>query len=159
MAATNNFDALSLFYEIAKEFKQDISLLGAISGSTLLGLGLAQIPAGIIAAKYRPRVAAIAGASAISVGACLTGFSQNGLEVMALRFAIGSGWAFFLPAAIVLASESARSGKQGMVVGFISASNAAGGMVGLIAMVIVSQLVGWHQRFSSEAFWESQVPP
>jgi len=48
--AINWFNIASIFSHIASDFKQDISLLGLLSTSFLIGVGLFQVPGGIIAA-------------------------------------------------------------------------------------------------------------
>ena len=45
----NWFNIASIFYFIALDFKQDISMLGIITASFLIGVGLFQVPAGILA--------------------------------------------------------------------------------------------------------------
>ena len=50
--AINWFNIGSLFTFISKEFNQDVSYLGQLSGFFLLGIGLFQIPGGLFATKF-----------------------------------------------------------------------------------------------------------
>jgi MFS family permease len=75
--AINTFDIISIFYLIAEEFKEDVSLLGLISATLVLGIGLLQIPGGIMAAKYGPRNTAIVGMLVIMISSVLVGVSTD----------------------------------------------------------------------------------
>jgi len=57
----NWFNIASIFYLIASDFGTNIAILGIISASFLIGVGLFQVPAGIIAAKIGARKIAIYG--------------------------------------------------------------------------------------------------
>ena len=59
--SANWFNIASIFYLIAYDLKQDISMLGLVTSSFIIGVGLFQVPDGIIAAKYGPDKLAIFG--------------------------------------------------------------------------------------------------
>jgi MFS family permease len=69
----NWFNISAIFPLIAVEFNKDVSLLGSISAAFFMGIGLMQIPAGIFAAKYNPRISAIVGIIISSSAALLCG--------------------------------------------------------------------------------------
>ena len=50
--AVNWFNISSIFYLIMIDFSQDVSMLGLITSAFLIGIGLFQIPAGILASKF-----------------------------------------------------------------------------------------------------------
>ena len=52
--SANWFNIASIFYLIAYDLKQDISMLGLVTSSFIIGVGLFQVPAGIIHKKYGP---------------------------------------------------------------------------------------------------------
>ena len=47
--AINWFNIASIFSHIASDFKQDVTLLGLLTTSFLIGIGLFQVPGGILA--------------------------------------------------------------------------------------------------------------
>ena len=57
----NWFNIASIFSLIALDFKQDVSLLGLLTTSFLIGVGLFQVPGGILAAIQGSRKTAIYG--------------------------------------------------------------------------------------------------
>jgi MFS family permease len=57
----NWFNVPSIFIFIAVDFDEDISVLGLITASFFIGVGLFQVLAGILAVKYSPRKIAILG--------------------------------------------------------------------------------------------------
>src|SRR3972149_3618788 len=57
----NWFNISSIFYFIALDFNLDINTLGLITTSFLIGVGLFQVPAGILVAKYGPKRLSIIG--------------------------------------------------------------------------------------------------
>ena len=59
--AINWFNIASIFSHIASDFKQDVSLLGLLTTSFLIGVGLFQVPGGILAAIQGSRRTAIYG--------------------------------------------------------------------------------------------------
>src|SRR5215212_4030702 len=85
----NWFNVASIFYFIAADFKQDISMLGLITSSFLIGIGIFQIPARILAAKYGPRKIAIHGILIPSSAAFLSGLSTALLHMVIFRFIVG----------------------------------------------------------------------
>jgi MFS family permease len=75
--AINWFNIASIFPHIALDFKQDISFLGLLSSTFLVGIGLFQVPGGILAAKLGPRKTAIYGIVIASSAAFLSGLSSQ----------------------------------------------------------------------------------
>jgi MFS family permease len=142
--AINIFDLFSIFYLLAQDLNADVSLLGMISAAMAAGIGLLQIPAGILAAKQGPKNVATIGMIVISFSAGLIAISSDLSQIVALRFVFGAGLAFFFPSAIVLGTQYFRKGSEGLGAGIIVGSNAAGGMLGLVAWAIIAAIVGWR---------------
>lgn len=46
--AINWFNIASIFFHIASDFRQDVTFLGLLTTSFLIGLGLFQVPGGIL---------------------------------------------------------------------------------------------------------------
>ena len=99
----NWFNIASIFYLIALDFREDIAMLGIISASFLIGVGLFQVPAGIIAAKYGLRNMAIYGIMIASTAALVTGLASGTTQITILRFLIGIGMACFFGPSVMTA--------------------------------------------------------
>src|SRR5215216_4153386 len=140
----NWFNIASIFYFIALDLKQDIFLLGLITSSFLLGLGIFQIPAGIFAAKYGPRKIAIYGILITSSAAFLSGLSTDLFQMVVLRFIVGLGMACFFGPSVILISKYLGKGSEGLGVGLINSAHAIGGIIGIFAWVVLAQLAGWR---------------
>jgi MFS family permease len=116
--AINTFYIIPIFLLIAEEFNKDISLLGLINATLFIGIGLFQIPAGIIAARYSPRIVSILGMAIIAISSFLVSISSDVNQIALFRFVTGAGLAFFFPSAIVLIAQNFPKERGGLAVGF-----------------------------------------
>jgi MFS family permease len=87
--AINWFNISSISYLILVDFKGDISMLGTITAGFLVGIGIFQIPAGIIAAKYDPKKIAFFGIMVLSTASFLSGLATDLIQMVILRFLVG----------------------------------------------------------------------
>jgi MFS family permease len=142
--AINTFDIVSIFYLIAAEFNEDVSLLGLISATLVLGIGLLQIPGGIMAAKYGPKNTAIVGMLVIMISSVFIGISTDIYQIAIFRFILGGGLALFFPSAIVLSAQNFRKGSEALAVGVIAGSSEAGIVIGLIGWTLLALSIGWR---------------
>lgn len=142
--SANWFNVASIFYLIALDFKQDISMLGLVTASFILGVGLFQVPAGILAAKYSANRVAVFGILLASSCALLTGLSGSILHIAILRFMVGVGMACFFGPSVVLISEYLGKRSEGLGIGLINSAHAVGGILGIFAWVVLAQLTGWR---------------
>ncbi len=142
--AINAFDIFSIFYLIGEELHGDVAFLGMMAATMTAGIGLLQIPAGILAAKRGPRKVAIFGMIVIASSTALVAISTDLYQIVALRFILGAGLALFFPSAIVLGTQYFRKGSEGLGAGIIVGSNAAGGVLGLIGWALLAATLGWR---------------
>jgi MFS family permease len=142
--AINWFNVASIFYFIAADFKQDISMLGLITSSFLIGIGIFQIPAGILAAKYSPRKIAIYGILITSSAAFLSGLSTDLHHMIILRFIVGLGMAFFFGPSVILISKYLGKASEGLGVGLLNSAHALGGIIGIFGWIIIAEVTGWR---------------
>jgi MFS family permease len=142
--SANWFNIASIFYLIAYDLKQDISMLGLVTSSFIIGVGLFQVPAGIIAAKYGPDKLAIFGILLASFCALVTGLSENILQIAVLRFIVGVGMACFFGPSVILISKFLGRRSEGLGIGLINSAHAIGGIVGIFGWVVLAQLTGWR---------------
>ena len=140
----NWFNVSAIFPLIALEFNEDVSLLGSISAAFFMGVGLFQIPAGIFAAKYNPRISAIIGITLSSTAALLCGLVLSSSELIWLRFIIGFGMAFFFSSAVVLIARLGKGGFPGFSIGLMNSAHSMGGIIGIFGWIIIAQIVGWR---------------
>jgi MFS family permease len=140
----NWFNIASIFYFIASDFKQDISMLGLITSSFLIGIGIFQIPAGILAAKYGPRKIAIYGILITSSAAFLSGLSTDLFHMIILRFIVGLGMACFFGPSVILISKYLVKGSEGLGVGLLNSAHALGGIIGIFGWIILAEVTGWR---------------
>jgi MFS family permease len=140
----NWFNIASIFYLVASDFKEDIAMLGIISASFLIGVGLFQVPAGIIAAKYGPRKIAIYGIMIASSAALVTGLASNTSQITLLRFISGLGMACFFGPSVILVSKYLGKESEGLGIGLLNSAHALGGIIGLFGWVILAEQFGWR---------------
>ena len=140
----NWFNIASIFYLIALDFKEDIAMLGIISASFLIGVGLFQVPAGIIAAKYGLRNIAIYGIMIASIAALVTGLVSGTMQISILRFLIGIGMACFFGPSVMLISKYWGKESEGLGIGLLNSAHALGGIVGLFGWVVLAETLGWR---------------
>lgn len=142
--SANWFNIASIFYLIAYDLKQDISMLGLVTSSFIIGVGLFQVPAGIIAAKYGPDKLAIFGILLASFCALVTGLSESILQIAVLRFIVGVGMACFFGPSVILITKFLGRRSEGLGIGLINSAHAIGGIVGIFGWVVLAQLTGWR---------------
>jgi MFS family permease len=142
--SVNWFNISSMFYLIAADFKQDISMLGFITAAFYIGIGLFQVPAGILAAKYGPKRIAIYGIIITSSAALLSGLAVFLLQITTLRFIVGLGMALFFGPSVILISKYLGKGSEGYGVGLLNSAHALGGIIGIFGWIVIAQLIGWR---------------
>lgn len=142
--SANWFNIASIFYLIAYDLKQDISMLGLVTSSFIIGVGLFQVPAGIIAAKYGPDKLAIFGILLASFCALVTGLSESILQIAVLRFIVGVGMACFFGPSVILITKFLGRRSEGLGIGLINSAHAIGGIIGIFGWVVLAQLTGWR---------------
>lgn len=140
----NWFNIASIFYLIASDFGTNIAILGIISASFLIGVGLFQVPAGIIAAKIGARKIAIYGIVIASSAALVTGLASDTAQIILLRFIVGIGMACFFGPSVILISRYLGKESEGLGIGLLNSSHALGGIVGLFGWAILAETLGWR---------------
>lgn len=139
----NWFNIASIFYIIALDFKENISGLGLITASFLIGVGLFQVPAGILAAKYHPQKIAIFGIFLASSATILIVMCTDLLQIALLRFVVGIGMACFFGPSVILISKFLGKGSEGLGIGFLNSAHASGGIIALFGWTVLASIEGW----------------
>src|SRR5918995_6420977 len=141
--SANWFNIASIFFLIALDLKQDVSMLGLVTASFIIGVGVFQVPAGILAARYGASKTAVSGILIASFCALLTGISNDILQIAILRFVVGLGMACFFGPSVIMISKYLGKRSEGLGIGLINSAHAIGGIIGVFGWVILAQLYGW----------------
>ena len=142
--AVNWYNVAAVFTFIAYDFKLDVSGLAMATASFYIGVGLFQVPGGIIAAKWGARRTAIIGILESSIATILTAFTTQFLQFVLLRFFVGLGMALFLGPGVTLAARTFHQDSQGLGVGAFQSAFYVGGGLGLFAWSVLAESYGWR---------------
>lgn len=146
--AINWFNISSIFYLILLDYKHDLSSLGFVTSSFLIGIGLFQIPAGILSAKYDPKIVLIGGTLLLSVASLFTGFISEMYQMVIFRFIVGVGMAFFFGPSVIIISNYLGKGSEGLGVGILNSAHSLGGIIGIFGWIVLAEMVGWRTGLS-----------
>lgn len=137
---------------IMKEFGWTNQRLGLVFSSFLIGYAGLQLPAGILAVRFGPRLVLTVGVFwwglvTIATTAVRPGASYALFLVMAARFALGAGEAVIYPAANQFVATWIPQRKRGVINGLIFAGVGAGSGLTppLLAWIITRH--GWRGAF------------
>jgi MFS family permease len=139
------FNIASIFSHIALDFKEDVSMLGLITASFFVGIGIFQVPGGILAAKQGSKKTATYGMTIASSAALLCGLSSQLQQIEVLRFVVGLGMAFFFGPSVTLITRYLGRRSEGLAVGLLNSAHSIGGIIGLFGWVIIAESIGWRQ--------------
>ena len=142
--AINWFNIGSLFPFISKEFNQDVSYLGQLSGFFLLSIGLFQIPGGLFATKFGSRRSAILGILLSSIAVIISSLTTQIAVFIILRFIVGLGMAFFFSAGVTLITTYLGKRSEGTGIGLLNSFQAIGGIIGIFGWILVAEVLGWR---------------
>ena len=146
--AVNWYNIAALFAFIALDFNLNVSGLGIATAGFYVGVGLFQVPGGIMAAKYGARNTAIIGVLISSIGVLLTAFTSQFYELVLLRFFAGLGMALFFGPGVTLVARTFRRESQGFGVGTFQSAFYVGGALGLFAWSVLADLAGWRSSLA-----------
>lgn len=146
--AVNWYNIAALFAFIAYDFNLNVSGLGVATAGFYVGVGLFQVPGGVMAAKYGARNTAIIGVVIASIGALLTAFTSQFYQLVLLRFFVGIGMALFFGPGITLVARTFRRESQGFAVGTFQSAFYVGGALGLFAWSVLADLAGWRSSLA-----------
>jgi MFS family permease len=146
--AVNWYNIAALFAFIALDFNLNVSGLGIATAGFYVGVGLFQVPGGIMAAKYGARNTAIIGVLISSIGVLLTAFTSQFYQLVLLRFFVGVGMALFFGPGVTLVARTFTRESQGFGVGTFQSAFYVGGALGLFAWSVLADLAGWRSSLA-----------
>lgn len=118
--------------------------LGVVLGAFLVGVGIFQLPAGIVALRFGSRAASILGLACMGAAALASGFSPNLQVLIGTRFIAGVGAAFFFAPGLSLITRYYPAGQRGPAIGLYNGAFSIGGAVGLFAGAGLGAALGWQ---------------
>jgi len=147
--AVNWYSLAAVFSFTASELKLNVSGLGLVTATFFLGIGVFQVPGGILAAKIGPRRTAIYGTTIASLAALLTALAGNLAEIAILRFFVGLGMAFVFAPGVILMTRLLREGSEGLGVGLYNSAFSLGGAIGLAGWAVLAAEIGWRSSLAA----------
>jgi MFS family permease len=142
--ATNWLNIGALFKLMEGTLKVGVVGLGALTSSFYLGIGLAQIPAGIMAARLGAKRVMVTGIMLSSFATLGIAASTQLFEVALLRFLVGCGMALVFAPAVVLVARFFGGERLGVGVGVLNSAYDFGGLLGLYVWVVIATATGWQ---------------
>jgi MFS family permease len=141
--AINWLNIGALFYLMSVDLNGGVSGLGTLTSSFYLGVGLMQIPGGVLAAKWGPKRTVTTGILVSSLAVLATSISVSLTEVAVLRFIVGSGMALVFAPTVILATRF-LGGRSGIGAGLINSAFDVGGLLGLFGWILIASATGWR---------------
>jgi MFS family permease len=126
------------------DLRVGISGLGTLTAAFYLGLGLMQIPGGILAAVWGQKKTVTLGVFLSSLSVLGTSVFSDVNEIAALRFIVGMGMAFVFAPGVVMVSKLLGGKKSGMGVGLFSSAYDFGGVLGIFGWVVIAVATQWR---------------
>lgn len=142
--AVNWCNMAAVFALTASELEQNVSGLGLITSAFYVGIGVFQVPGGILAAKIGPRLTVVCGTTIASMAALLTGFAGNLAQLVVLRFLVGVGMALVFAPGVILVTRFLQRGAEGLGVGLYNSAFYLGGAIGLSGWAVLASAIGWR---------------
>jgi predicted MFS family arabinose efflux permease len=142
--AYNWFDTGPALPAIGTTFGVGPAELGLLVAAFLVGAGLLQVPAGILARRYGARSVSLAGVVLLAVAGAASAFAPSFASLVALRLAAGVGAALFFSPAIGLVGSLYPAGRRGLPVGTFTTAFSGGAALGIVGSSVLLPLIGWR---------------
>jgi MFS family permease len=141
--AVNWLNIGAIFYLMSADLNTGVSGLGTLTSSFYLGVGIMQVPGGVLAAKWGPKRTVSLGILISSLAVLGTSVSSAVFLVVILRFIVGAGMALVFAPSVVLMTRF-LGGKSGTSVGLINSAFDIGGIFGLFGWILLASVTGWR---------------
>ena len=141
--AINWLNIGAIFYLMSADLNGGVSGLGTLTSSFYLGVGIMQVPGGVLAAKWGPKRTVSTGIFVSSLAVIGTSMSSAIAQVAILRFVVGAGMALVFAPSVVLMTRI-LGGKSGTSVGLINSAFDIGGLFGLFGWILLASVTGWR---------------
>ncbi len=138
------FNIASIYSLMAQEFATGVSGLGLASSVFFLGIGISEIPGGILGTRIGPRNAVLTGMVLSSTSIIFSSILYNFSLIIVARFFTGIGVGAAFPPLVILLTSIYRKGSEAQAIGALSLSFNLGGVVGLFGWAVLGELLGWR---------------
>jgi len=141
--AYNWFDIGPALPRIGTAFGVGPGAWGALVAAFLVGAGVSQVPAGVLARRHGERPVAFAGSGLLAAAALASAFSPSFAVLLATRLAAGVGAGLFFSPAIGWVGRLFGPGERGIPVGTFSSAFSAGAAAGVVGSALLVPATGW----------------
>lgn len=141
--AMNWYNVSPALYHISSTYNISFSLTGIIFATFLVGAGIFQIPAGILASRIGGKNTSVLGLVLMSFAVLGSAYSPTFLVFALMRFLTGVGAAFFFSSAIGVLSEVYYDNLPQML-GLYNGFFSLGAGVGIFAFIPIISYMGWQ---------------
>ncbi|HYB04284.1 MAG TPA: MFS transporter, partial [Nitrososphaerales archaeon] len=145
------FNNSAIYPFIASNLNLGISVLGVMSAGFLAGVGLIQIPTGLLAMRIGMKDAILVGTAISSLATFATALVSDPLALEALRFAVGAGLALMFTPGVSLVASYYPHGREGFGVGVYDSFSLTGGIFAYIGDVLLASSFGWRATLEIDA--------
>ncbi len=142
--AYNWFDIGPALPRIGSTFAVGPVEWGLLIGAFLVGAGLFQVPAGLLARRHGARSLALGGAGLLAAAAAIGAFAPSFAVLLVSRVVAGAGAGLFFSPAIGLVASLYPPGERGVPVGGFSSAFSAGAALGIYGTALLVPLVDWR---------------
>ncbi len=142
--AFNWYNVGAVLALIGTSLHANAAQLGLVLGAFLVGVGVFQVPAGILDLHLGSRRTALTGLVVMGAAGLASAFSTQILDLILLRFLAGVGAAFFFSPALSLVASYFPSGQRGPVIGLYNGGFSLGGAAGVTAGAAIGLRFGWQ---------------
>jgi len=115
-----------------------------MSASFLAGVGLFQIPSGLLSMRIGLKGVILIGTAMSSLATLASAVQSDPLSLIVLRFIIGAGLALMFTPGVSLIASYYPFGKEGFGVGTYDAFSLTGGIFAYIGNTIIASLFNWR---------------
>lgn len=146
--ALNWFSIAVAFTDLGEELNVGTSKQTLLISVFLVGAGIGQIPAGLLATRYGIRAVVVLGLALESVATLLTLWASDYAQLLVLRFLAGIGTSIFIPIGIAAVSVWFRRGYLALALGVLSAGYSVGTTLGLYTWADLTVTMGWREAMA-----------
>lgn len=137
-----NFGLPAIGPELRDEFGLSLAELGAVLTVTLLGSGVALIPAGKAVDRFGARATTLAGSALGAAGLAAAAFAPSGAVLAALLFVAGTGLAAVPIAGMGAIFRTFDPARRGWALGVRQTAVPLGGVVGAVLLPVLDHAGG-----------------
>jgi MFS family permease len=144
----NWLNLASVFPFIATDLKLNVAALGSITAVFVVGEGLFQIPAALVAGKYSQKKTIVLGTIGAALSTLLIAAADSVAEFEVLRFACAITTAFAYAPGYILITKYFDRGKEGMATGLFAAAAVSGNIGSLAIDAVLPVYIGWRMTIA-----------